>query len=71
MQVIDGWGSIQVDGGALMAPDWSLLTVAAPADGAAGGKLHGKGWTLELAPGWKLTPGARKGDFTLSQASAR
>lgn len=71
MQVIDGWGSIQVDGGALMAPDWSRLTVAAPADGAAGGKLHGKGWTLELAPGWKLSPGARKGDFTLSQASAR
>jgi hypothetical protein len=71
MQVIDDWGSIEVDGGALMSPDWSLLTVAAPEGDATTGKLHGKGWTMELAPGWRLAPGARKGDWTLAGGVAR
>ena len=71
MKVIDDWGSITVDGGALMATDWKRVTVAAPAGGAKAGKLHGKGWTLELAPGWQLTPGARKGDSTVSTDATR
>jgi hypothetical protein len=66
LHVIDDWGSIEVDGGALLAGDWSLLTVAAPAAEAHAGKLHGKGWTMQLAPGWQLLPGARKGDRTVA-----
>ncbi|HET6807205.1 MAG TPA: hypothetical protein VFH59_17350 [Frateuria sp.] len=69
MQVIDDWGSIAVDGGALMAPDWTLLTVAAPAGDAASGRLRGKGWTLELAPGWKVVPGGRGGEWTVRKVS--
>jgi hypothetical protein len=67
LHVIDDWGSIEVDGGALMASDWSLLTVAAPEGGARAGTLHGKGWTLKLAPGWQLAPGPRPGDRTLAR----
>jgi len=66
MQVIDDWGSIAVDGGALMAPDWTLLTVAAPEGGAKGSEVHGKGWTMKLATGWRLAPGSRKGDWTIA-----
>ncbi|WP_424682716.1 hypothetical protein [Frateuria sp. YIM B11624] len=71
MHVIDAWGWIEVDGGALMAGDWSRLTVAAPEGDAKDGKLHGKGWTMQLAPGWRLVPGTRKGDWTVAEGAAR
>ncbi|UGB36881.1 hypothetical protein [Frateuria soli] len=67
MHVIDDWGSITIDGGALMAPDWRLLTVPAPARGAEAGELRGKGWTLELAPGWRVVPGGRAGDWAVGR----
>ncbi|MGN2248126.1 hypothetical protein ACFWZ3_15705 [Frateuria sp. GZRR35] len=66
MHVIDDWGSVTVDGGALMAPDWSQLTVAAPEGGADGSELHGKGWTMKLAAGWRLARGSRMGDWTVA-----
>ena len=71
MQVIDDWGSIEVKGGALMAGDWTLLTVAAPDGDARSGELHGKGWTMKLAPGWQLVDGTRKGDRTIAAGGAR
>jgi hypothetical protein len=71
MQVIDDWGSITVDDGALMASDWTLLTVAAPDADANKGELHGQGWTMTLAPGWQVVPGTRKGDRTIAAAGAR
>jgi hypothetical protein len=69
IQVIDAWGSIEVDGGALMASDWNQLTVAAPEGEVKDGKLHGQGWTLKLAPGWRLAPGPRPGDRTVAPAA--
>lgn len=71
MQVIDDWGSITVDGGALMAPDWTRLTVAAPAGGATGGTLRGEGWTMKPAPGWHVVPAGRTGDRTIAQDDKR
>jgi hypothetical protein len=47
-----------------MKPDWSAVIVVAPSV-SAGSSLKGDGWTLELKPGWKIVPGARKGDFML------
>ncbi|MGN2244265.1 hypothetical protein ACFWZU_12220 [Frateuria sp. GZRR33] len=67
MQVIDDWGSITVDGGALMAPDWTLLTVAAPEGEPGDDELHGQGWTMKLAAGWRVAPGPRKGDWTVAR----
>jgi hypothetical protein len=64
--VRDDWGSIQVDGGGLLASNWTSLTVSAPLDaGTTREKLDGNGWTLHLAPGWQLVPGARSGDYVL------
>jgi hypothetical protein len=71
MQVIDDWGSVEVDGGGLMASDWKRLTVAAPDGDTTGGTLHGKGWTMRLAPGWRLVPGMRKGDWTIEAGGTR
>ncbi|WP_250887256.1 MULTISPECIES: hypothetical protein [unclassified Rhodanobacter] len=68
MHVSDDWGTIDVDGGALLTSDWSRLSVAVPPGGVHDGKLHGKGWTLQLAPDWQPVPGARAGDWTVRQA---
>ena len=61
------WGSLDVtEGGALVASDYRMLRVPAPAD-TTGRTIHGKGWTLELAPGWSIRPGARPGDLTVAR----
>ncbi|MGH8146455.1 MAG: hypothetical protein ACREPY_08985 [Rhodanobacteraceae bacterium] len=65
LRLFDVWGSIDVKKGALMAPNQSHLTVAAPSGGTVTGTIHGPGWTLKLLPGWRLARGVRKGDFTL------
>jgi len=65
IRVSDDWGTIDVTGGALLSPDWKQLTVAAPEADTDSNTLNGAGWTLQLAPGWRLAPTARDGDFTL------
>lgn len=71
LHVSDDWGSVDVDGGALMAGDWSRVTVPAPQGDITGSALRGEGWTLQLAPGWRLVPDARKGDYTLAMPPLR
>ncbi len=56
------WGRLQSTSGVLVSADWKSLVVSAPAPGA-GSVLHGKDWTLTLAPGWKAMAGARAGDL--------
>ncbi len=65
--VTDTWGTLEVSRGALLATDWSSVTVAlAPDRGAAsvdGPVIVGDGWKLELAPGWTLVPAGRPGSL--------
>ncbi|HSU94953.1 MAG TPA: hypothetical protein VLI43_14690 [Gemmatimonadaceae bacterium] len=65
IRVTDDWGVIEGTNGALMRPDWSALVVPAPAS-TTGSSIAGDGWTLELKPGWKIVPDARRGDYTLA-----
>jgi hypothetical protein len=65
MELADRWGRLTVTGGALLASDWKAVTVAAPGTTEATGTVRGNGWTLELAPGWRLAPGRRSGDATV------
>lgn len=59
----DAWGELVVEGGAaLLHADRKRASVAWTGDGSG---LSGEGWTLSLAPGWKLAPGKRPGDMTL------
>lgn len=62
LRVVDVWGILEVTDGALIDPNWSGATVAAPASADA---REGPGWTLRLNPGWELGPGDRPGDFRL------
>lgn len=59
------WGILTVSEGALITPTFSQIRVPAPRDLAAR-PIQGDGWTLELSASWTLTPGERKGDFTLA-----
>jgi len=68
MRITDEWGTLEATNGALMKSDWSAVIVVAPKE-TTGSNLHGDGWTLELKPGWKIVPGARKGDFILAVGS--
>lgn len=68
VRVSDVWGILTVTNGAVLTREGGAVkrvTVAAPAKIDAR-PLQGDGWTLELKEGWKLAPGARKGDYTLT-----
>jgi len=51
-----------------VSANMTKVTLAAPADTSAR-PVVGQGWTLDLAPGWTIVPGARKGDMILSPAA--
>lgn len=61
--VTDEWGKLDVTGGVIVSSDWRTVRVVAPLPGASAGE----GWTLTLNPGWKIVPGTRHGDFSLSK----
>lgn len=68
VQVSDTWGILTVTNGAVLTREGGLIkrvAVTAPAKPAAR-PIQGEGWTLELKAGWKLAPGPRKGDYTLT-----
>jgi hypothetical protein len=67
IRIVDLWGILTVSKGALMGPSFDKIQVPAPAD-PGGRTVQGDGWTLELEAGWSLTPGERKGDFTLRKS---
>jgi len=66
IRVVDVWGILTVSEGALMNPTFSTIYVSAPASLGAS-PIQGKGWTLELNPGWTLATGGRKGDYVVKK----
>jgi len=69
VQVSDQWGILHSTEGVLfLRKNGKIVSVQVPAPAdAAKSPLAGKGWTLELKSGWKLMPGARSGDFALTE----
>jgi len=68
-QVSDAWGLLKAPDGFLIVRGvngFVRVQVDAP-NNPQERPLKGDGWTLELAPGWKLMPGPRPGDFSLKQ----
>jgi hypothetical protein len=60
------WGTLDVTDGVLVPTDFSRATVGAPKD-INGPHLEGPGWTLDLAAGWSVVPGAKAGDYTVTK----
>lgn len=64
-RIVDAWGILIVEGGgALIDPNFGGVAVPAGEAGA----LSGPGWRLELAPGWRIVPGRRNGDYIVERA---
>jgi hypothetical protein len=67
---MDAWGTLRVErGGALMSPERDRVLITAPTTLPRAGEreLHGDGWVLELAPGWRVVAGNTRGDFRLAK----
>ena len=62
-RAVTDWGTLVAER-VLMSADQSTVAVPAPAS-VMGADLAGDGWTLKLAPGWVVRPGARSGDFVV------
>jgi hypothetical protein len=60
------WGTLDVTDGVLVPTDFSRVTLAAPKD-TQGPHLEGPGWTLDLAAGWSVVPGASVGSYTVTK----
>ncbi|HUK89881.1 MAG TPA: hypothetical protein VLZ81_05735, partial [Blastocatellia bacterium] len=70
LSVHDEWGSLEVTDGALLVRNENgidRVQTTAPAE-IKSRRLSGDGWTLELADGWKVAPGQRSGDYTVTKA---
>ena len=62
----DNWGVLKVSGDVLVARDWSSARVPGPVH-AAGQEISGRGWSATLGPGYRLSKGAREGDFLVAK----
>lgn len=59
LQLTDLWGTLDVtDGGALISPSWTTITVSAPHTTSPTGAV-GSGWRLTLAPGYQIVRRAK------------
>ena len=69
IRIVDVWGVLEVkQGGALMAADFSKITVPAPTD-VHGQHLKTDGWTLELNANWLIEPAQRPGSYALRETN--
>lgn len=67
LRLTDRWGVLQCDAsGGLIAADFQRVVVPAPAD-LTGRRLTGPGWVLELGAEWRIVPGKRSGDWTVTR----
>jgi hypothetical protein len=58
------WGNLDVNEMALVPPGGASIVLPGPAE-VNGGRVTGRGWTMNLAPGWSFQPGERAGDLEL------
>lgn len=62
------WGVLTVTRAALVTADSKQVRVKAPGTTQAPARrVTGDGWSLELAPGWQLTPTTAPGHFTVTR----
>lgn len=63
------WGTLDVkDGGVLVSADFGHAALPVPM-AVKGPHLEGRGWTIDLAPGWSVAPAAKSGNYVLQKES--
>jgi hypothetical protein len=68
--LIGEWGSLHVEGGAVLE-DWNTQEAHVALDGSDTDGLSGKGWSLKLNDGWEVVAGARAGDRAVRRIESR
>jgi hypothetical protein len=68
-RVTDSWGTLDVKDGVLVPTDFSRATVSAPKN-TDGSRIEGPGWTLDLAPGWRIVPDPKPGSYVVRKNPA-
>jgi hypothetical protein len=59
LRVVDEWGVLEAEQGALIGDDWSGVRLPGPAT-LDGNVVRGPGWSLPLAGGWRLDATAQR-----------
>jgi hypothetical protein len=68
MRIVDNWGVLTVQNGALMAPNWDKITVSMPFK-IEGKKIFGEGWIIELIGDYAFIEDGKTGNFVLKKNS--
>lgn len=66
IRVIDQWGILTVENGALMSPNWDKITITNPIK-TEGKKITGDGWVLELSNGYIMEKEEMSGNYKLTK----
>ena len=66
IRVIDLWGTLTVENGALMSPNWEKITITSP-ERTEDNKIIGNGWTLELTDGYAIEKEETSGNYKLTK----
>ncbi|WP_347216331.1 hypothetical protein [Chryseobacterium sp.] len=64
IRVIDKWGILTVENGALMSPNWDKISISIPVK-TEGEKISGDGWILELTESYSIEKNEAIGNFML------
>jgi len=66
VRVIDLWGTLTTENGALMSPFWDKISITNPTK-TDGNKIIGDGWTLELTDGYIIEKDETTGNYKLTK----
>jgi hypothetical protein len=64
VRIIDSWGILTAENGALLAPNWNKVSLSLPIS-EEGNTIFGDGWTLELTGEYAITVDDSNGNYTL------
>ncbi len=64
IRVVDLWGVLTVENGALMSPNWDKISVTSPIT-TVDKKISGDGWTLDLNEGYFIKKDETNGNYRL------
>jgi hypothetical protein len=66
IRIVDNWGILDAQNGALLSPRWDKITVSNPTK-IDGDNITGDGWTLQLDPSYTIVEDYNNGNYRLSR----